>query len=187
MITFQHEIGSVGLDLLKNLFVAVASAHQKPAEKRKSLREVYPFLNDPGCPLELQALVTQRITSYHQYRNLWIKLFECDTPELCAEVAGKIVDAYIDNRDSFEELEYYKKNGKVLGKHPIFKQFKDERKLRSMSNKELIALQKKLKNNIWRAKSEIAKEDKPHLLDKRRLRIKENEWKLEIIKSIIGE
>ncbi len=153
----------------------------------KRLREEFTFLNDPDTPLELQALMTRRITDYQEYRRLWWKLFESDTPDECAQTAGKLIEAFLDNRASHEELKYYQEHHEVLGKHPIFAERKRNEQLRGLSVRELIRRQEKVKNNIWRVRSEMRKNNKPQLDEKRRQRLRDYERELAELNRLIGD
>lgn len=158
-----------------------------PKPEPPRLRDRFPFLDEPGCPVELQALVTRRITDYRQYSKLYGQLRECDSLEQCADVAGRLLDAYLDNQAIFRELQYYQKHKKVLGRHPFFKHFQQLNRLRSMSVRELIKEQQKTRDNIWRVKSELKKGDKPHLDENRRLKLQQYELKLQEINNLLGE
>ncbi len=168
-----------------------AGSHSRPlpvvSSPKQKLRDEWPFLNDPRTPVELKALVTQRITRYHEYSKLYPQLRDCKDFKECAGVAGRLLDAYLDNQAIFRELEYYKKNGRVLGKHPMFRHFQQLTRLRSSSIKELLKEQQKTRDNIWRVKSEMRKGDKPHLDEKRRQKLQEYEMKLQEINNLLGE
>lgn len=157
------------------------------ATDNQRLRKEFPFLGSPDCPLELKALVTDRISSYHRYQDAWPKLFTASTPEECADVASTIVNAYIDNRRTWEELNYYQQHHRVLGHHPIFRQFSNIRKLRSMSLRDLLRREKQVMNNIWRVKSEMKKGSKPDLEQARRDRLTGYEAELAEIRRLLDE
>lgn len=158
-----------------------------PATAVRRLRDRWPFLDDPSTPVELQALVTQRITRYHEYTGLYARLRSCDSTEECAGVAGRLLDAYLDGRAIARELDYYQQHGKVLGRHPLFRHFQQLARLRSSSVKDLLREQQKTKDNIWRVNSEIRKGDKPHLDVKRRQKLAEYQLKLQEINRLLGE
>jgi hypothetical protein len=143
-------------------------------------------LNDPGTPPELEALVTRKFTCYYQYKQLHKKLFSATNDE-CTEVAAELIDAYIENRVIYDELEYYRVSGKVLGKHPIFRQFTRNKEINSMSAKELCHEQKKLINNIWRVNNEMKKEDKPHLYAARKVKLEQYERDLALINKLLND
>ena len=151
------------------------------------LRDEFPFLADADCPIELQALVTRRISSYHEYQNKWFQLLQCATLEDCAKIAGEVVNSYLDNRKIYDELNYYQKYHKVYGHHRIFQEFSQAKKLRTMSIKDLLRRQYQVENNIWRVKNEMAKKNKPELDDVRRDRLKTYENELIEINRLLDE
>ena len=158
-----------------------------PMQKTPRLRDRWPFLNEPDCPVELQALITRRITRYHEYSNLYPQLREAQSLTELSALCGKLLDAYLDNQAIFRELEYYQKNRRVLGRHPLFRHFSQLYKLRSMSVRDLLREQQKTRDNIWRVNSELRKGDKPHLEQKRRAKLQEYELKLQEISKLLGE
>ena len=158
-----------------------------PAPQITPLRSEYPFLNEPDCPVELQALVTRKITDYHRYQQLYGELRDCSSEDELSDKAGKLLDAYLDNQAIKRELDYYQKNHRVLGRHPMFKHFQELSRLRSMSVRDLIREQDKVKNNIWRVNSEIRKGDKPQLDGKRQQKLQMYEQKLSEINRLLGE
>lgn len=160
---------------------------RKPCSTLPKLRDQWPFLNRPDVPVELQALVTRKITRYHEYSGLYAKLRDCQSVEECGDVAGKLLDAYLDNQAITREMDYYQRHGKVLGRHPLFRHFQQLTRLRSSSIKELLKEQQKTKDNIWRVNSEIRKGDKPHLAEKRRQKLLEYQLKLQEINNLLGE
>lgn len=158
-----------------------------PSVAKPKLRKDWPFLNEPGVPVELQALVTRKITRYHEYTSLYQQLRDCADRDQCARVAGRLLDAYLDNQAITREMDYYQKNKKVLGRHPLFRHFQQLTRLRSSSIKDLLKEQQKTKDNIWRVNSEIRKGDKPHLEEKRRQKLQEYEMKLQEINRLLGD
>ena len=151
------------------------------------LRERWPFLDDPDTPLELKALVTQRITRYHEYNRLYSQLRSCDSMDELSDLAGQLLSSYLDNQAIGRELDYYQKHKRVLGKHPMFRHFQQLIRLRSSSTKDLIHEQNKTRNNIWRVKSEMRKGDKPHLDGKRMQKLQAYELKLQEINRLLNE
>lgn len=151
------------------------------------IRDQWPFLDEPDCPVELKALVTQKITSYHKYVKLYPQLRECEDLTQCADVAGRLLQAYLDNQAIFREMEYYQKHRRVLGRHPFFKHFQKIYRLRAMTTRQLMQEEQRTKDNIWRVKSELRKGDKPHLEAKRQAKLQEYELKLQEIKALLGD
>lgn len=151
---------------------------KRETSPRTPFREEFPFLASPGCPIELKALVTDKFSSFYRYRDLHEKLFDCTSAEECADVAAALMDNYHENRMIYMELEYYKKHGSLLGKHPVFDHYRKMKALQQLSIKELVLKQGKLQHNIWRIESEIKKGDKPHLLENRERRLQEKKAEL---------
>lgn len=87
----------------------------------------------------------------------------------------------------WEELDYYKKHGSMLGKHPAFAEFRRRNGLLNLSIKELIRRQEQVENNIWRVKNEMAKGNKPHLDVVRKERLAGYEKELADIKRLLDE
>lgn len=135
--------------------------------------------------MELQALATRKITAYHTYRELHQQLSGCTSLQQCAQVSGQLLDAYQDNRMIWQELEYYQKHHVILGKHPIFSEFRSRRALNKMSVKELMIRKRQVEGNIWRVKSEMAKGNKPHLDAIRQARLKGYQSELNDINRLL--
>ena len=154
---------------------------------QRKLREEFPFLGSPSCPVELKAIVADRITAYHAYRKHYPKLFLASTPEECRVVAGKVVEAYIENRRVWEELNHYKQYGRILGHHPIFRHFSNLRKVRAMSLRDLLRRERQVKNNIWRVQSEMKKNPDSSLMQARIDRLRGYQAELAEIRRQLGD
>lgn len=155
-------------------------------EKVRGFRDEFPFLNEPGCPMELRALVTDKFSSFYRYRDLHKGLSDCTTAKDCANNCRLLIDNYLENRAIYDELDYYKKHGTVLGRHHIFKHMNKMKALRKMSIKELVEKQIRLEHNIWRIESELKKQDKPHLEKERSRRLKEKMAELAEVKRLLN-
>lgn len=167
------------------------SFDKKPIEKKKStagsFRIQFPFLNDPDCPIELKALVTDKFSSFYKYRDLHKQLRDCTTLDECSTKSEKLLANFIENRQIYDEFNYYKNNKTVLGKHPIFKQFENIKAIRKLSIKELVIKQQQLEHNIWRIESEIKKGNKPHLEASRKESLSVKIAELAEVKRLLGE
>ena len=152
---------------------------------RISFRDEFPFLDSPDCPYELKALVTDKFSSYYRYKDLHRKLSDCTSLEECASTASELLASYRDNRAIYAELDYYKQHKAVLGKHPVFKHFNNLKELREMSLRDLIEKERKLLHNIWRIESEIAKNDKPSLLEDRKQRLDQKRNELAEVQRLL--
>lgn len=90
----------------------------EPVKKMIRFREKYSFLNSPDCPDVLKVLVADMFTSYDNYKSAHARLQVLADDEAAAAVADceKVVTEYLKNREIWDELEYYRENGAILGK-----------------------------------------------------------------------
>jgi hypothetical protein len=137
----------------------------------RPLRDEFPFLGSPGCPVELEALASRKISRYHAYVAAHARLRDSVSPEERAATCGELLDGYLENRLIWEELDHYRLHGAPLGRHPIFAEFRRRGELLKLSVKELCERRRRVEGNIWRTKSEMARGDKPHLDAIRRERL----------------
>lgn len=123
-------------------------ADAQNAQKQKPkfiIRNEFPFLKRDDCPQVLKILVADMLTSHEKYVKAHGKLFEVahKSEDVCFEVADELVDNYLVNRQIWNELEHYKKTGKLLGEHPIFEEQKKKEEAENMTEQEM---EKKIKN-----------------------------------------
>lgn len=159
----------------------------KPPKRSRSFRKEWPFLSRPECPAQLKALAADKITCWERYTEAHKQLFDCESLDDCKNTAATLIENFKENRQIFEELDYYKKHGGILGKHRIFKQYERFNHLAKVNVIELVKLHENtLPHRIWRIKSEIAKGDKPHLLSSRNKKLYEVESELAEVKRLLG-
>ena len=87
--------------------------------------------------MELEALVSRKFSKYHAYVRLHRKLRDCTSLEECATVSRELIDSYIGNRMIWEELNYYKENHSLLGKHPAFAEFRRRCLFHALNHKSI--------------------------------------------------
>lgn len=161
---------------------------QKEREKRFiRLREEFPFLGRKDCPEELAILVNRMITAYGDYMTGHEVLYEVDTKDLkaCYTAARETIDPYILNRQIWEELNYYKIHGKVLGKLPEFKARNLREKYGAMNTVSLVRISN---NNIPRKMSYYKKQlglKETKNKDEIRTKMAEAEEELAVIQKIL--
>lgn len=161
--------------------------HQDKNPSGRSFRNEWPFLSEPGCPAQLKALAADKISCWERYTDAHDKLFDCSSLDECYQVAHSLIENFKENRLIYEELDFYKSHGSVLGKHPIWNQYKRFEDLRGKNVIELVRLaEKTLPHRIWRIESEIKKGDKPHLLGERERRLKEVKAELAEVRRLLG-
>lgn len=155
--------------------LAQRNGFKKPKEPK--LRDDFPFLREPNCPFELKILAADKITAHSKYKEAHVALFDCTSTESQYLTAKLLVENFIDNQLIWKELEYYKQNKTILGKHPVFKELNRIKDLRKSSPVELVEQKTRIIENIWRIESEIKKGNKPHLQVERekRLQLRKNE------------
>jgi hypothetical protein len=120
------------------------------------LRKEFPFLADKDCPDEFKVLVSDKITAFHDFleKHKELSVLVYGDPEngiapsdLSNEellVIGKeITEDYINNELIYEELNYYKEHGQVLGKHEKLQGLLAIQEVNAMT---LAELRKNLKN-----------------------------------------
>ncbi len=133
-------------------------------EERKRIRDEFPFLDDPDCPVELRALVTDKVTAYRAYAIAQNKLQAHrngtavieDQAELDAVIKAA-VDDFEANRAIYDELNHYKAHGRVLGVHPIFNVLTLQREVNSMGKAEMVKFVEGEKKFISTKKAQITK------------------------------
>jgi hypothetical protein len=142
-------------------------------DERIVLRREFPFLGNKDCPEEFKILVADMITAHAAYVKAHDRLFDVAAKDndTCFGVAADLVENYIDNRNMWEELEYYKKTGKIMGNHRIFSERKRREELKKMTADELKNLRINLQRRILYRKK---------LIDENRDDERIGEWKEDI-------
>lgn len=152
------------------LYNSVDSPSTRPPKRR--IRNDWPFLSDPECPPELKLLISDKITVYTDCIKNYNHLTNCSNHEELLHTVSSLVTNYIENHEIYQELSYYKKNGNMLGVHPIFQQMNRLKELRDFNTMDLFKKKKNLEHAIWRNESKIKKENRPDLLPDRQKKIK---------------
>lgn len=117
--------------------------------------------------MELKVLAADKITAWHNYVSLHEQLFTCAGPEECFEVAKNLLENFMQNRRIFSEFAYYRENGRILGKHPIFAERKRIAGYEKMGTVSLMKKRSLLEKSIWRLEAAIRKGDRPTLTENR--------------------
>jgi len=127
--------------------------------------------------------VADKITSYEQYVQGHKDLFDS---EKILQVSGPTVEAFLNNRKIFDELNYYKNNGKLLGQHAVFGQNSRIDQIQKMIVPELVKLKDQLTNNIDRTKKKIKVTPKHPETKNRKARVSEYETELKEVKKLLN-
>lgn len=117
----------------------------EPMKKLISFREKYKFLNSPDCPDVLKVLVADMFMAFDNYKAAYARLQELPDDEAVAAMADceKVVTEYLKNREIWDELEYYRENGAILGKAAKFREMEQAEDYSKLSE---IDLMKKLQS-----------------------------------------
>ena len=156
-----------------------------PVKKSIKLREQFPFLREKNCPDILKLLVNDLMNAYEKYKSGREKLWDSMTLEEEKILAREITDNFIENKQAFDELEYYKENGQLLGEHPVFEEMKIKEELEKLSAEELSkkagALRKSISTNKKKAKETEDAEKKAEYQDK----VTQYTWQEEFVKELL--
>lgn len=135
---------------------------EAPETVRKAIRfrEEFPFLRQPDCPDELKVLVADMFSAYDLYRESHRMLVETPDDVATGETylwAKTAVENFLENRQMWEELEYYKNNGEILGKAQAMRQAREKQEISSLTDLELSKQLGNAKSNISKGKNELEK------------------------------
>lgn len=165
----------------------ISPLQEQPRPAGRKFRDDFPFLRDPHCPPELKILAADKITAHDRYLHAHERLFDCTTLDECYTTAREAVESFIENRAIFQELDYYREHGAVLGKHRIFEYLRRRQQLRKLNIVDLITEQRRLRSAIWRINNELKKGTKPHLRSEREQRRHQKETLLAEVEKFIDD
>lgn len=112
----------------------------EPVRKMIRFREKYTFLNSPDCPDVLKILVADMFTAYGNYKAAHARLQvlgDADSATAAAD-CETVVTEYLKNREIWDELEYYRENGVILGKAAKFREMEAAEDLTKISDVDLM-------------------------------------------------
>lgn len=112
----------------------------EPVRKMIRFREKYPFLNSPDCPDVLKILVADMFTAYGNYKAAHARLQVLGDADAATAAADceTVVTEYLKNREIWDELEYYRENGVILGKAAKFREMEAAEDLSKISDVDLM-------------------------------------------------
>lgn len=157
------------------------------------LRTEFPFLNDPKCPDKLFIVVGRRISSYKVYKELHERLLKVESGEEKVSEEEKLElvkncdEAFNENKALWDELNYYKENSKILGKHPLFREDNIKKEVDKMTTEEMFKLKQsspKYFHDQNKALEKWAKD--PVKLEAVNQKISDRKFKLSLVDAKIG-
>lgn len=118
----------------------------EPVRKMIRFREKYTFLNNPDCPDILKVLVNDMFAAYDTYKTAFAHLqaLPDETISEAATEAERVVNAYLANREIWDELEHYRTTGEILGKAAKFRELEKVEPVEDLAELSDLDLAKKL-------------------------------------------
>ena len=170
---------------------ASETPREVPESERQKIRfrERFPFLGSDDCPDVLKVLVADLFTAYGRFREAFESLQKGDLQRVMASECETAVENYVENRMIFDELEYYRDNKTLLGRHPkvraVLRPDDDEPDYMAMDVADLVKKLNSAQANVSKASAAVRKAD----TDERRAAAEERleKWKmrLETIRAAI--
>jgi len=147
-------------ELTEELSAAKTKYCQVPEAVKKTIRfrEDFPFLNAPDCPDELKVLVADMFRAYDVFREAHEKLVNMPDNASFDEAfkaSQTAVENYLDNREMWDELEYYKEKGEILGKAECLKSLMEKKEISALSDLDLTKQISNSRSNISKAKASL--------------------------------
>lgn len=118
----------------------------EPVRRMIRFREKYTFLNNPDCPDILKVLVNDMFAAYDTYKTAFAHLqaLPDETISEAATEAERVVNAYLANREIWDELEHYRTTGEILGKAAKFRELEKVEPVEDLAELSDLDLAKKL-------------------------------------------
>ncbi len=135
-----------------------------PVLRMIRFRDKFPFLKEPDCPDVLKILVSDMFSAFANYKEAFARLQEIPDQDAAAalEQAREVVEKYIDNREIWDELTFYKENHKILGKARFFREERRREDLADVSDIDLLKKLNSARANLSKATSRRAKAEAEH-------------------------
>jgi hypothetical protein len=161
--------GPTAEDLKAAVLKALEASPEEVKESIKLIDE-FPFIDDDDCPDEFKILLSDKFKAYRKYKEgraeLKAMLEAGATEEEIFEIAKKTVENFELNLEIYDELNYYKEHGKILGEHPIFADKMLKESVEGMSTVELTKRQKNLRTYVSRDEKAFNKMEDGEAKDK---------------------
>jgi|GEM_PF-2676020 len=196
------DLNDVKKDFIEDLKIPeFAFLNQVPGEEIKaltkeesvSLRDEFPFLNDPNCPELLFIVVGKRIATWNIYLKLHAELQEINEGKKEVSQDDKLLitsnceKAFNENRQLWDELKYFGETGEILGKHPIFRESVAKREVDGMTNEELFKFKNASATYLSRKRKELLKNTKDAAkTEQLNADISDREYMLSLVNAKIG-
>jgi hypothetical protein len=138
------------------------------------------------CPPELKILVADMLTAHDAYKLSHEALFSVNTFEQIHQASRDTVENYLENRRIWDELNHYKTNGTILGKHPIFDWMKRQDAIRHMKVGDLVTMKIRIENNLVRNRASVRRQPGHPATADRQERIHKMELELSEVNRLLN-
>jgi len=143
-------------------------------------------LRQSNCPPELKILRTDMNAAYDAYKQGHDSLFSAKTNDQVYDQARATVENYLNNRLIWEELNHYKKQGQILGRHPIFDWMRRVDEIRRLKIGDLVNLKIRLENNLIRNRAAVRRSPNHPETGKRKDRIIQMQGELSEVNRLLN-
>lgn len=139
----------------------LATIETKEVSEKLKLREEFAFLNEKDCPDIMHVVVGRKIAAHLRYAMLHAEIVlkseqEENAPEL-ETLAQEAENAFSENRALYDELNYYKEKGELLGKHPLFFELVAKKEVDLMTNEDMMKFKNSSATYFSRKKTDLEK------------------------------
>lgn len=126
------------------------------------------------------------LTAYDAYKLAHQSLFSASTIEQIHSLSRDTVENYLENRRIWDELNFYKEKGSVLGKHPIFEWVKRLDDIRRMKVGDLVTLKIRIENNLVRNRASVRRQPGHPATADRQERIRKMDLELSEVNRLLN-
>ena len=124
--------------------------------------------------------------AYDAYKAGHESLFSAKTNDQVYYQARSTVENYLNNRQIWEELNFFKKNGQILGHHPIFSWMHRLDEIRRLKIGDLVNLKIRLENNLVRNRAAVRRSPNHPETGKRKDRIAQMQQELSEVNRLLN-
>ena len=126
------------------------------------------------------------LTAYDAYKLAHESLFKAETSDQIHQASRDTVENYLENRLIWDELNYYKEKGSILGKHPIFSWMQRMDAIRHLKVGDLVNLKIRIENNLVRNRAKLRREPGSPSTADRQERISKMEQELSEVNRLLN-
>lgn len=98
------------------------------------------------------------LTAYDTYHSAKEAIFTAETFEQIHQASRDTVENYLENRCIWDELNYYKQHGTILGNHTIFAYMQRMDAIRHMKVGDLVTMKIRVENNLVKNRAMVRRQ-----------------------------